>query len=236
MRGVGSKLAVFQAPSCRFMDDLALLRAAGFRIHAPALGCSCDQHDPRRRACLAQRLPATAHRVRISGRLHAEQRIGIEFFVRRRVLQAHLLQVHFELFSDQHRDRGIGALPHLDIGHGQNHLAVAADADEGVRCKVPRSRRFALAEWQAQAQYQASTKRSGTGEEPAPRQAGIVENARQCDRDIISASLCIRLRGKLDRLADTDISPAAADIPAHGVIDIGIGRDADYSPAAPTQT
>src|SRR3954468_4682631 len=39
---------------------------------------------------------------------------------------------------------------------------------------------------------------------------------------LISASLCIRLRGKLDRLADTDISPAAADIPAHGVIDIGI--------------
>jgi hypothetical protein len=44
----------------------------------------------------------------------------------------HLFQVHFQLFGDQHRDRRIGALPHLDIRHGQNNPSIASDADEGV--------------------------------------------------------------------------------------------------------
>src|SRR6516225_7049469 len=40
---------------------------------------------------------------------------------------------------------------------------------------------------------------------------------------IMSASLHVGLRGELDRLADAHISPAAADVAAHCVIDVGIG-------------
>jgi muramoyltetrapeptide carboxypeptidase LdcA involved in peptidoglycan recycling len=49
------------------------------------------------------------------------------------MLQLHLLQVHLQLLGDQHRDGGIGALAHLDIGHGQHNLPIAADAHERVR-------------------------------------------------------------------------------------------------------
>ena len=49
------------------------------------------------------------------------------------MLQLHLRQVHLQLFGDQHRDGGIGALAHLDIGHGQDNPSIASDADKGVR-------------------------------------------------------------------------------------------------------
>ncbi len=48
-----------------------------------------------------------------------EQRIAVELLVGRRVLQPHLRQIDLQLFGDQHRDRRVGALAHLDIGHGQ---------------------------------------------------------------------------------------------------------------------
>src|SRR6202011_2203870 len=41
---------------------------------------------------------------------------------------------------------------------------------------------------------------------------------------IMSASLSARLRGLLDRFANADIGPAAADVAGHRVVDIGIGR------------
>src|SRR5215470_6986753 len=44
------------------------------------------------------------------------------------------------------------------------------------------------------------------------------------DRSSWSASLPARLRGLLDRLANADIGPAAADVAGHRVVDIGIGR------------
>ena len=69
------------------------------------------------------------------------------------MFEPHLLQVHLQLFGDQHRDRGVGALPHLDIGHGQDDLAVAADADEGIRHEIFGLSGFASAERQAETQH-----------------------------------------------------------------------------------
>src|SRR5437879_4985824 len=40
------------------------------------------------------------------------------------MLCPHLSQIHLELFGNEHRDRGVRALPHLDIGHRQDDLAV----------------------------------------------------------------------------------------------------------------
>ena len=61
----------FRRSSGRRVDHLAVLRAAGRRVDVPALGRGRDQHRPRGRARLAQRLPRAAHRVRVAGRLHA---------------------------------------------------------------------------------------------------------------------------------------------------------------------
>jgi hypothetical protein len=90
------------------------------------------------------------------------------------VLQPHLLEVHLELFGDQHRDRGVGALAHLDIGHGQDDLAVAPDADEGVGRETigVGCRRIAVCGRQAQAQQQASAHGRSGLQEPAPGKTG----------------------------------------------------------------
>ena len=86
------------------------------------------------------------------------------------MLQLHLLQVHLQLFGDQHRDGGIGALAHLDIGHGQDNLPIAFDADEGVGREAIGVGRFgfAVCERQAQAQHQASARGRSGLQEPAP--------------------------------------------------------------------
>jgi hypothetical protein len=83
------------------------------------------------------------------------------------MLQPHLFEVHLQFFRDQHGDGGISALAHLHIGHGQNNLPVAPDADEGVGREAIGAGRFGVAtcERQAQAQQQASARgRSGLQE------------------------------------------------------------------------
>jgi hypothetical protein len=70
------------------------------------------------------------------------------------MFEPHLFQVDLELFGDQHRDRGICALAHLDIGHGQNDLPIACDADEGVGHKAIGAGRFGFAVCERQPQAQ----------------------------------------------------------------------------------
>jgi hypothetical protein len=70
------------------------------------------------------------------GEYAAKNGIPIKLWVGRSMFQAHLFQVDFELFGDQHRDGGIGPLPHLNIRHGQNDTPIALDADEGIRRKA----------------------------------------------------------------------------------------------------
>jgi len=80
------------------------------------------------------------------------------------VPELHLAELHLEFFGDQHRDGRIGALAHLDIGHGQDNLSVGSDADEGVG-REPAGLgclAFAIRERQAQTQHQAAARgRSG---------------------------------------------------------------------------
>ena len=86
------------------------------------------------------------------------------------MLQLHLFQVHLQLFGDQHRDGGVGALAHLDIGHGQDNLPIAFDADEGVGREAIGIGRFGITvcERQAQAQHQASARGRSGPQEPPP--------------------------------------------------------------------
>src|SRR5260370_510190 len=79
------------------------------------------------------RLPSRADGARAAGRLYApEQRIAVTLFIRRGMFKRDLAEFDFELFRDQHRDRGVGALPHLDIGHRQRDLPARRDPDIGV--------------------------------------------------------------------------------------------------------
>ena len=86
------------------------------------------------------------------------------------MFQPHLVQVHLQLFGDQHRDGGIGALAHFDIGHGQDNLPIAFDADEGVGREAIGVGRFgfAVCERQAQTQHQPSARGRSGLQEPAP--------------------------------------------------------------------
>src|SRR5262252_7575534 len=166
--GVGGKLAICGAFPRRRVQHFTTLRAAGRCIHIPALCRRGDEHGSRGRTGLAQRLPRRAYRAGIAGCLYASQPgITVELFVGRSMLQPHLFQLHLQLFCDQHGDRGIGALAHLDVGHGQGNLPVASNADEGVGRETSGTGGFGFAtcERQAQAQQQASARgRSGLQE------------------------------------------------------------------------
>jgi hypothetical protein len=52
------------------------------------------------------------------------------------------LDRHFEFFRDQHRYRRVDALPHLDLGNHERHLARAVDLHERVRREHAVLRRF----------------------------------------------------------------------------------------------
>jgi hypothetical protein len=112
--------------------DHALLRPADGRVDAPLLGRGCDQQRAGDRARLAQRRPEGANRRRHAGQLAVEDRVGVERIVGRGMLQLDLIEADFQLLRQQHGERRIGALPHLDHRHHQRDCALAVDADEGV--------------------------------------------------------------------------------------------------------
>src|SRR3954447_5538036 len=58
-----------------------------------------------------------------------------------------------------------------------------------------------------------------------PRRDRLVAEERGSVRSgVMSASLCLRLRGELDGFANADVGAATADVPAHGLIDVGVCR------------
>src|SRR3954454_3743523 len=58
-----------------------------------------------------------------------------------------------------------------------------------------------------------------------PRRDRLVEDERSAVRSgVMSASLCVRLRGELDGFANADVGTATANVPAHGVINVGVRR------------
>jgi hypothetical protein len=98
------------------------------------------------------------------------------------VLEPYLVQLHLQLFGDQHRDRCVCALAHLDIGHGQDDLPVAIHADEGVgREWISFGRHcFAARERQSQAQQKAAAGGCTRLQKTAPGQ--VVRGCRRMDR------------------------------------------------------
>jgi hypothetical protein len=139
-RGLRRQLAEVQLAAACGMDDLALLGPAIARRHAPCVSRSRDQHVAGRGAGAAQRLPEAANGGRAPRRLEADQGIGIKLVVGRRMLELHRGEFHLQFLSDKHGDGGVGALPHLDLGHDHGHFPVGVDADEGIGGEDPRRR------------------------------------------------------------------------------------------------
>ena len=48
------------------------------------------------------------------------------------MFEVDLGQIHFQLFGEEHRQGGVGALPHLDLVHDEGHAPLTVDADKSV--------------------------------------------------------------------------------------------------------
>ena len=107
---------------------------AGSTCHCCA--AAANEHQPRRGARRAQRLPEGANGVGIAGDLNPKDWIAVELVIGRRVLQRHLAEIGIEFLGKNHRDRRVDALPHLDLRHHQRCLSGTIDADESVGCKL----------------------------------------------------------------------------------------------------
>ena len=131
-RGI-HQLSVTDAAIAGRMNHLPGFCMTACRIDLPLLRGSADQYGACGRAGTAHRLPGIADRRRTAGELAAEQRVHEELFIRRRVIERDRVERHFELFGDQHRDRRIDALPHLDLRNHQRDFARRVDLDKRVR-------------------------------------------------------------------------------------------------------
>jgi hypothetical protein len=49
------------------------------------------------------------------------------------MLDPHPVPVRIELFRQDHRDGGVGALAHLDLRHDERDFPLPVDPDEGIR-------------------------------------------------------------------------------------------------------
>ena len=97
-------------------------------IHIPFIGGGRNQHLAHLRATDPQLLPTVTHRRGTTRKLGtANQRVAIQLRVGRGNRDLDASEVDVELFSNQHRHRGVNALPHLRACRDQSDLVVVAD-------------------------------------------------------------------------------------------------------------
>ena len=104
--------------------------AFAFR-HSPLLRRSADQHDPAAGADVPQLLPRRRDAGTAAGHLHRECGVVIHRG-HRRGLDTDAAPVGFQFLRDQHRQRGVDALPHLRLVDDDGDAVVRRDADESV--------------------------------------------------------------------------------------------------------
>ena len=124
--------AVIEAAAGRLVHDLAVGRLAfGFR-HVPALRRRRNQPHTRAGAGLQQHSPRRAHAAAAGGDHVAIDHVFAQVTRGRGVFDPHLRPVAFQLFGDDHRQRGDGALPHLVVRRAEQNAAVRIDDKKGV--------------------------------------------------------------------------------------------------------
>src|SRR5690349_6198526 len=102
-------------------------------IDTPELCGRRNQQIPTHCSCLTQRCPEGADRGGTAGILNAYDRVGVKHMIRRSMLNLYLVKLHFQFFSEKHRERRVNPLSHLDHRNDQGHGAGWIDPYKSVR-------------------------------------------------------------------------------------------------------
>src|SRR5207253_3922014 len=122
-------------PSAADVPHLAIGRGATRGVDLPALCRRLNQHGARRGTRLAQRLPERTDGVGVTGDLDTEDGVAVELVVGWRVFQYDLLVIGIQFLGEDHGDRCVNALTHLNLRHYERRLAGRIDANERVGCR-----------------------------------------------------------------------------------------------------
>ena len=166
---IDDQWAVAELASAGRVQNLTAERGAGIRIHVPAIRRGTNQQVASARSGLAQRHPERTNRIGVAGDLDPEDGIAIARLIGRRSFDGYPVPVRVELFRQDHRNRGVDALPHLHLRHDQGHKSIAVDANECVRrkpCIARRARRSR--DRHLEADEQRSARSSRASEEASP--------------------------------------------------------------------
>ena len=212
--------AIGQAGIGRGIDDGAVFRAALRPVDAPPLRRGLDAasraRSRRRAAAAGTSCGCSGCRRRPGSAPYSRSMPGNSVRI--------LLPVALQFLGQQHGERGDGALAHLRLVDEQRHRVVRRDVHPGVQLE----RRGGL---RAHGQTEADEQAAGGG-------APVRRNVRRLN---FRVALIPRLpspvggailRSQVHRAADRLVRPAAADVVAHGLVDIGVGRVAPSSRAA----
>ena len=233
-RSSGGKRPVRQGSSARSVPHDALTRVALACRYLPRLRRRENEHLSAGGADAAHRLPVERRRHAAAGELLAVDRI------QQRLLGAHLRPVRIELLRDQHGQSRLHALTDLGVLGDDGDDAVRRDADEGVELRSRawscRNRLVRLGDApQVERQEQAAARGETDCQERAPRE--LSRGDRLTVRAAASSPVA-RIHGRhvtppgvirgqprrlLDGGADAGVRRAAAEIAAHGLIDVVIG-------------
>src|SRR3954452_19611013 len=88
-------------------------------IDIPLLGGSCNQQIATHCPCLTQWRPEGTYRGGSTCSLNAQERVGVKRIICRRMLNLNLVKLHFQFFSQKHRERCVSPLAHLGWGNDQ---------------------------------------------------------------------------------------------------------------------
>ena len=119
-------------PSAADVPHLAIGRGATRGVDLPALCRRLNQHGARRGTRLAQRLPERTDGVGVTGDLDTEDGVAVELVVGWRVFQYDLLVIGVQFLGEDHGDRCVDALTHLNLRHYERRPARRIDANERV--------------------------------------------------------------------------------------------------------
>ncbi len=144
------------------MRDDAVRRGAFRNRDIPLIRGGLHQHRPGGGAALAHILVRLADAAAAAGGEVAPGALALHALARRRVLDLHLGPVALELFGDELREAGDGALPHLGAHDADVDGVVGPDRDPDADLgRAILRARHGRTEGKTQPQNQATCDRSG---------------------------------------------------------------------------
>ena len=228
------------------MADEAVRDADLFGRDTPLLRRCGHEQRPSGRAGAAHLLIGVGHRGAAARQLHPHKQIRVTLDVGRRAFDPHLRPVGIELLGHERGETGENALAHLQVFGDHRYAALTVDANEGVGLEgrgEARRVRSGPQLWRRS----AADRRRASGRRPLAESDGDRSRARghrqralqRVDRPVggvvwrasgfsasVAASGFERLRRCVNRGTDAHVGRAAADVAAHGRIDVRITRRA----------